>query len=102
MAETLTVIKLGVTGKLKQTVESTNPIESMMECISRTARNVKRWQSGEMAMRPAAAGMLEAEQQFRRVKGYAELAQLAIAVEQHITATKPGTATSRTPAIVAA
>ena len=89
MAETLTVIGLGITGKLKQTIESTNPAESMIECIRRTARNVKNWQSGDMAMRWTAAGMLEAEKQFRRVKGHAELAALAVAVERHINPPQP-------------
>jgi len=89
MEETVTVIRLGVTGKLKQTVESTNPAESMIECIRRTARNVKNWQSGDMAMRWTAAGMLEAEKQFRRVKGHAELAELSVAVERHLNPPQP-------------
>jgi len=54
----------------------------MIECVRRTARNVKRWQSGEMCLRWTAAGMLEAEQQFRRVIGYRDLAKLATAVER--------------------
>jgi len=45
---------------LKRTLQSTNPIESMIECVRRTSRNVKRWQHGEMCMRWTAAGMLEA------------------------------------------
>lgn len=48
MAETLTVTRLGVTGSLKKTLASTNPCESMIECVRRTARNVKYWQNGEM------------------------------------------------------
>jgi len=39
----------------------------------RTQRNVKRRRSGEMRLRWTAAGMLEAEQQFRRVEGHREL-----------------------------
>ena len=39
----------------------------MIECVRRSSRNVKRWQSGDMALRWTAAGMLEAERQFRRV-----------------------------------
>jgi hypothetical protein len=77
IAETLTVTRLGIRGALKRTLESTNPCESMIECVRRTSRNVKRWQSGDMALRWTAAGMLEAEQQFRRVIGYRELAKLA-------------------------
>lgn len=94
MEETLTVIKLGITGKLKQTIESTNPCESMIECIRRSARNVKNWSSGEMAMRWTAAGMLEAEKQFRRVKGHSEFADLAVAVERHLNPPQPKPATS--------
>ncbi len=70
MAETLTLTRLGITGPLTRTLASTNPIESMIECVRRTSRNVKRWQSGEMALRWTAAGMLAAERQFRRIIGY--------------------------------
>jgi putative transposase len=79
--ETLTLTRLGVTGSLKRTLVSTNPCESMIACVRRTSRNVKRWSSGEMALRWTAAGILEAERQFRRVIGYRDLAQLALAVE---------------------
>jgi putative transposase len=89
LAETLTVTRLGVGGKLLQTVESTNPIESMIEIVRDHAGRVKRWGSGEMALRWAAAGMLAAEGQFRRVKGYQELPQLALALER-ATAEEPG------------
>jgi putative transposase len=82
LAETLTVNRLGVGGKLLQTVESTNPVESMIEIVRDHAGRVKRWSSGEMALRWAAAGMLAAEAQFRRVKGYQELPALAVALER--------------------
>jgi len=84
MAETLTLTRLGIAGNLKATLESTNPCESMIECVRRSARNVKRWQSGDMALRWTAAGMLEAEQQFRRIIGYADLAKLAVAIERDL------------------
>jgi hypothetical protein len=89
LAETLTVNRLGVGGKLLQTIESTNPVESMIEIVRDHAGRVKRWSSGEMALRWAAAGMLAAEAQFRRVKGYQELPQLASALER-ATASEPG------------
>jgi putative transposase len=85
VAETLTATRLGIRGALKRTLESTNPCESMIECVRRTSRNVKHWQSGDMALRWTAAGMLEAEQQFRRVIGYRDLAKLAIAIERDLT-----------------
>jgi transposase-like protein len=85
MAETLTLTRLGITGPLTRTLASTNPIESMIERVRRTARNVKRWSSGEMALRWTAAGMLEAERQFRRVIGYRDLARLVVAIEHVVT-----------------
>jgi putative transposase len=86
---TLTVTRLGVGGKLLQTLESTNPMESMIQIVRDHAGRVKRWSSGEMALRWAAAGMLAAQGQFRRVKGYRELPQLALALER-ATAEEPG------------
>ena len=80
--ETLTLTRLGVTGSLKRTLESTNPCESMIEIVRRTQRNVKRWSSGEMALRWTAVGMLEAEKQFRKIIGYRDLATLVIAIER--------------------
>jgi putative transposase len=82
MEETLTLTRLGVTGNLKRTLESTNPCESMIEIVRRTQRNLKRWSSGEMALRWTAAGMLEAERQFRKIIGYRDLATLVIAIER--------------------
>ena len=85
LEETLTVTRLGVRGALRKTLASTNPCESMIECVRRTSRNVKRWQSGDMALRWTAAGMLEAEHQFRKIIGYRDLAKLALAVERQTT-----------------
>ena len=102
MAETLTVTRLGVKGKLRKTLASTNPCESMIECVRRTSRNVKHWQNGEMCLRWTAAGMLEAEQQFRRIIGHADLAKLAARVEHEVTLPKPNTAPTEEAAIVAA
>jgi putative transposase len=81
LEETLTLTRLGIRGNLKRTLESTNACESMIECVRRTSRNVKRWQSGEMCLRWTAAGMLEAERQFRRIIGYHDLAKLVVAVD---------------------
>jgi putative transposase len=84
LEETLTLQRLGIRGSLKTTLASTNPCESMIECVRRTSRNVKRWQSGQMALRWTAAGMLEAERQFRRIIGYRDLAKLAVAIEHDL------------------
>jgi putative transposase len=61
----------------------------MIEIVRDHAGRVKHWSSGEMALRWAAAGMLAAETQFRRVRGFRELPQLAAALER-ATACEPG------------
>jgi transposase-like protein len=83
LPETLTLMRLGITGQLAKTVCSTNPCESMIEIVRYTQRNVKRWRDGDMRKRWTAAGMLLAEQQFRRIIGYRDLAKLVIAIERH-------------------
>jgi putative transposase len=85
LAETLTVTRLGVRADstLGRTLATTNPIESMLSICRERARNVKRWRSGEMALRWTAAGMLDAEHSFRRVKGFRGLPQLAAALRGH-------------------
>ena len=102
MEETLTLTRLGISGSLKRTLESTNPCESMIECVRRSARNVKRWQSGEMALRWTAAGMLEAEQQFRRIIGYRDLATLIVAIERELAHTTAPTSTEEVAILVTA
>jgi putative transposase len=82
MEETLTLTRLDVSGNPKRTLASTNPCESMLEIVRRTQRNVKRWSSGEMALHWTAAGMLEAERQFRKIIGYRDLATLVVAIER--------------------
>jgi len=83
IADTLTLMRLGISGNLATTLSSTNPCESMIEIVRYTQRNVKRWHDGDMRKRWTAAGMLVAEQQFRRIIGYRELATLIIAIERH-------------------
>jgi len=88
MAETLTLTRLGIRGNLKRTLESTNPIESMIDCVRTTQRNVKRWRSGEMRLRWTAACTLEAERQFRRVTGHRQLPALLTALERELDPSK--------------
>ena len=76
LPEMFTVTRLKVTGALLRTVSSTNPVESMIEIVRNRSRNVKNWRDGDMRLRWAAAGMLAAQEQFRRVRGYAQLPAL--------------------------
>jgi transposase-like protein len=86
MDDTLTLMRLGIGGQLAKTLCSTNPCESMIEIVRHLQRNVKRWQDGDMRKRWTAAGMLVAEQQFRRIIGYKDLAKLVIAIERQAAA----------------
>ena len=96
MDDTLTLMRLGIDGQLAKTLCSTNPCESMIEIVRYTQRNVKRWQDGDMRKRWTAAGMLVAEQQFRRIIGYRDLAKLVIAIERHALRTAHRTPTTVT------
>ena len=84
LEETLTLTRLGVTGALKRTLCSTNPIESMLSTVRRTQRNVKRWRDGDMRLRWTAAGMAEAQRSFRRVKGHRDLPKLLAAIGREL------------------
>ena len=78
-----TVRRLGVSGRLATTLTNTNCIESMIS-VARTAMGrVKRWKDGSMKKRWVAAGMLEAERSFRRVKGCKEMPTLVAALRRH-------------------
>jgi putative transposase len=90
MAETLTVLRLGVPPTLARTLRSTNTIESMISICRDHADNVKRWQDGTMALRWCAAGMVEAAKQFRRVNGYLHLPALRAALEAEVARTVTG------------
>ncbi len=63
----------------------------MIDIVREHARNVKRWKDGDMRLRWAAAGMLAAASQFRRVKGYRQLPKLAAALRHTVGAPEPST-----------
>jgi putative transposase len=83
MAETLTILRLGVPPTLARTLRSTNTIESMIGICREHSKNVKRWRDGTMALRWCAAGMTEASRQFRRVNGHLHLPKLRAALDAH-------------------
>jgi transposase-like protein len=83
LEETLTVTRLGLSGSLLDTFKSTNPIESMISIARDVTGNVKRWKNGKMVVRWMAAGLLDAEKRFRRVKGYRDLPMLRVALRKY-------------------
>jgi putative transposase len=83
LEETFTVARLRVPPTLARTLRSTNAVESMIEICRDHSANVKRWESGTMAMRWCAAGLAEAKKQFRRVNGHMHLRALRTALDEH-------------------
>ena len=83
LQEMFTVARLGIDGRLAKTLTTSNPIESMISIARTTNRNVTRWRDGQMVLRWTAAGMLNAERSFRRIKGHKQMPQLVDALRRH-------------------
>jgi putative transposase len=96
--EMFTIARLGIGGRLRQSLTNTNCIESMISITRTTTGRVKHWRTGTMKKRWIAAGMLEAERSFRRLKGHADMPAFVAAVAQ---ATTPGAVTPTNYAQVA-
>ena len=62
---------------------TSNPVESIISIARATNRNVTRWRDGQMVLRWTAAGMLNAERSFRRIKGHKQMPQLVDALRRH-------------------
>ena len=94
LEDMFTVRRLGIDGTLARTLVCTNMIESMFNIVRTTTRNVKRWRNeGDMRRRWAAAGVLEAEKKFRRVRGYRQIPQLVTMLNRHAASVNAGTVT---------
>ena len=76
LEETLTVHRLKIPGLLRETLCSTNPMESANSACRGIIRRVSNFKGGEMALRHAAAGFMGAERGFKRVRGYKHMGVL--------------------------
>ena len=83
LEETLTVMRLNLPESLERVLSSTNLIENLFSRVREIARRVKRWQGGMMILRWTAAGVLEAERDFRKIAGYRALPKLVAALRAH-------------------
>src|SRR6478672_5211388 len=81
--EILTVVRLKLPKELRRSLACTNIAENMMGTIRRVTRNVKRWRNAGMALRWVAAGMIEANKGFRRLKAHKQLPVLRAALQAH-------------------
>ena len=84
LAETLTLITLGIHGALYRTFRTTNPIENLNGLIGHYTRNVKRWRDGEMVLRWIGTALHEASGGFRAVRGFRDMKPLVAALEEHV------------------
>ena len=87
LAETLTVMRLGLPDDLVRSLGSINLIENLMGSVRKLSARVQHWRDGQMALRWACATAMDAAKRFRRLKGYRGLpALLAVLREndQHI------------------
>ncbi len=84
--------RLCIGGNLAEMLTCTNAIESMISVARTTMRNVTNWRDGEMKKRWVAAGMLEAQRSFRRIRGYKQMPVLVAALRRHagVPVTPPG------------
>jgi transposase-like protein len=82
--EILTVIRLGLPRELRRSLACTNIIENALGTVRQVSGNVKRWRNAEMALRWTAAGLIEAQKTFRRLKAYRQLPILRSALQDHM------------------
>jgi hypothetical protein len=78
--ETLTVLTLNLSPRLRRSLATTNAAESLLSRTRHVKRNVKRWRGGQMMLRWVAADVLEAVKGFHRLKGYADMPTLVAAL----------------------
>lgn len=71
--EILTLHRLKVSGLLRKTLHSTNPIESMFSTVRDTEGNIKRYRNSRMMQRWLASVLLYCEKGFNRIQGYASI-----------------------------
>ena len=79
--ELLTLHHLKVPARLRKTLYSTNPIESMFSTVRECEGNIKRYRGSSMAQRWLAAVCLHCEHGFRKVKGYRAIAEVLRNIE---------------------
>jgi transposase-like protein len=82
LPELFTVNRLGLTSALRRCLGSTNLIDNSHSAARERMRRVKHWQSGEMALRWAAASFAAASKGFRRIMGYKDLWMLKAVLDE--------------------
>lgn len=76
LEHSLTLHRLGITGGVRQSLRTTNIIESAFSRLRDTTRKISNWNDCDQIDRWLAFGLSRAEEGFRRLPGYRQLARL--------------------------
>ena len=82
--EMFTITDMGITGELARCLATTNVIESPNSVVRRVSGRVTHYKDAEMAMRWTAAGFLEAQKSFRKLRGYQQMKTLTNGLHPNI------------------
>jgi len=82
LEETLTLHRLGVGPTLRQSLATTNMLESVFSGVEARTRKVDRWRTSNQKQRWLAAALLDVEPRLRRVRGYRALPPLREALRK--------------------
>lgn len=83
LEHTLTLHKLGIHGGVRESLRTTNIIESAFSQLRRHTRNVSAWADCDQVNRWLSTGLLKAESGFRRLPGYRQLLKLERKLKEH-------------------
>ena len=82
--EMFTITELGITGELARCLASTNVIESPNSVVRRVTGRVTNYKDAQMALRWTAAGFLEVQKSFRKLRGFAQMQSLINALRPNV------------------
>ena len=83
LAEMFTINRLGLPGRLRKCLATTNLIDSTHSGMRHKTHRVTNWKNGAMALRWAAASFVETERAYRRIIGYDQLWILKAHLDDH-------------------
>jgi transposase-like protein len=83
LAEMFTINRLGLPGRLRKCLATTNLMDSTHSGMRQKTHRVTNWKNGAMALRWAAASFVETEKAYRRIIGYDQLWILKAHLDDH-------------------
>ena len=86
LESTLTLHRLGIAGGVRESLRTTNIIESSFARLRQYTRNVTNWSDGDQVERWLAFGLLKVEAGYRQLPGYRQLARLHEMLAKELTA----------------